>query len=69
MECHLYMVDHLYQEDDLPKSIEYSDLFDLDDPALEAELQLLSTPISNNVVLMTMEGLHLLKNKWQGGLL
>ena len=31
------------------KSIEYSDLFDLDDPALEAELQLLSTPIADSV--------------------
>ena len=43
------MVDHLYQEEDLPRSIEYSDLFDLDDPALEAELQLLSTPIADSV--------------------
>ena len=32
-------------EENLPKGIEYSDLFELDDPALEAELQLLEGPI------------------------
>ena len=36
-----YMASHEPKDDDLPRSIEYSDLFDLDDPALEAELQLL----------------------------
>lgn len=44
-----YMASHEYEDEDLPKSIEYSDLLDLDDPALEAELQLLSTPIADSV--------------------
>ena len=44
-----YMASHEPKDDDLPRSIEYSDLFDLDDPALEAELQLLSTPIADSV--------------------
>ena len=49
MDCRQYMVDHVYRDDDLPKSLGYSDLFDLDDPALEAELQLMSTPIADSV--------------------
>ena len=49
MGCHQYMATQVYRDDDLPKSIEYSDLFDLDDPALEAELQLLSTHIADSV--------------------
>ena len=36
--CPQYMASHEYKDEDLPKSIEYSDLFDLDDPALEAKL-------------------------------
>ena len=35
-------------EENLPEGIEYSDLFELDDPALEAELQLLEEPISES---------------------
>ena len=35
--------------DDLPQSADFSDLFSLDDPALEAELQLMSSPISDSV--------------------
>ena len=43
------MASHVCRDDDLPKTIEYSDLFDLDDPSLEAELQLLSLPIADFV--------------------
>ena len=35
-------------EEPLPQGIEYADLFELDDPALEAELQLLEGPISES---------------------
>ena len=35
-------------DENLPQGIEYSDLFELDDPALEAELQLLEGPISES---------------------
>ena len=49
MENHQYMASHVCRDDDLPKTIEYFDLFDLDDPSLEAELQLLSSPIADYV--------------------
>ena len=35
-------------DENLPQGTEYSDLFELDDPALEAELQLLEGPISES---------------------
>ena len=34
------------EEQNLPQGVEYSDLFELDDPALEAKLRLLEEPIS-----------------------
>ena len=36
------------EEQNLPQGVEYSDLFELDDPALEAELRLLEEPISES---------------------
>ena len=36
-------------DDTLPHSLEYSNLFSLDDPVLEAELMLMSSPISDSV--------------------
>ena len=37
------------RDDTLLHSLEYSDLFSLDDPALEAELMLMSSPIGDSV--------------------
>lgn len=49
MDYYQFMASHVCQDDDLPRTIEYSDLFDLDDPSLEGKLQLLSSPIANLV--------------------
>ena len=35
-------------DENLPQGIEYSELFELDDPTLEAELQLLEEPTSES---------------------
>ena len=51
MDQHQYMAEHKWnQDDDVRKSIEYSDMFDLDDPSLKAKFQLLSSLIANSVV-------------------
>ena len=36
METHQYMASQVCRDDDVPKTIEHSDLFDLDDPSPEA---------------------------------
>ena len=51
MDQHQYMAEHKWnQDDDVRKSIEYSDMFDLDDPSMKAKFQLLSSLIANSVV-------------------
>ena len=44
-----FMAAGVISDEGVLSSLEYSDLFDLDDPALEAELQLMSSQISESV--------------------